>query len=87
MTCYIISFDLVKKGDYEELYKSIKSYKKWAHITESTWSIVTDNTAEQIVDDLKKFMDPEDILFVIKSGEEADWFNVFCKDEWLYHNL
>jgi len=87
MNCYLISFDLVKNRDYEELYQAIKSYKPWAHITESTWAIITNNTVKEIRDNLKKYIDSDDRLFVIKSGEEADWYNVLCKDEWLYDNL
>ena len=40
MTSMIIEYDLRSPGrNYDELYKAIKSYGVWAHITESTWFI------------------------------------------------
>ena len=87
MACYIISYDLVKERDYEELYKAIKSYGTYAHITESTWAIVTNNKATQIKDKLQKCMDSNDRIFVIRSGREAAWNNVLCMDDWLTKNL
>ena len=87
MTCYIISYDLVKKRDYEKLYDAIKSYDDYAHITESTWAIVTSDKATKIRDNLLKHVDSDDRIFVIKSGKEAAWRNVLCKDKWLQDNL
>lgn len=87
MKCYIISYDLRKKRDYESLYKAIKSYSRWAHITESTWAVVTARTAVQIRDHLSESMDHDDRLFVVRSGTEAAWRNVKCRNEWLKDNL
>lgn len=87
MTCYIISYDLRKSRDYESLYKEIKSYSKWAQITESTWAVVTTKSAKEIRDHLASVMDGDDRLFVVKSGVEAAWRNSRCKNEWLKENL
>lgn len=87
MTCYIISYDLVKERKYEELYAAIESYGTWAKITESTWAIVTDNTAIQVRDKLIGTIDGDDKLIVIKSGVEAAWRNISCSNEWLQKNL
>jgi hypothetical protein len=87
MTCYIISYDLRGERDYEPLYEAIRSYKTWAHITESTWAIVTTKTAVQVRDHLSSVMDQDDRLFVVKSGVEAAWIKVICKSEWLKGNL
>lgn len=87
MTCYIISYDLRRKRDYEVLYDAIKSYGTWAHITESTWAIVTTKTAVEVRDHLVSVMDSDDVLFVVKSGSEAAWINVICKHEWLKEHL
>ena len=87
MTCYLISYDLRKKKDYESLYKAIKAYSGWAHILESTWAVTTNLSAKQVRDDLKKHIDSDDGLFVLKSGVEAAWVRVNCKDEWLKENL
>lgn len=88
MTCYIVSYDLVGKNkDYEALYTAIKNYGGWAHISESTWAVVTDNSAVEVRDALKRCLDSDDRIFVIKSGVEAAWSNVICNNEWLKDNL
>lgn len=89
MTCYIISYDLRAPGrNYEQLYAAIQSYEKWAHINESMWAIVTNgSSAVGIRDNLTRFLDSNDRLFVIKSGVEAAWRNSICKNEWLKGNL
>lgn len=87
MACYIISYDLRRDRDYEALYKAIKSYDTWGHILESTWAIVTEKSATEIREYLRKFTDSDDGLFVVKSGSEAAWVNVICKNQWLKNNL
>ncbi len=88
MACYIISYDLKGAGrNYEGLYDAIKAYGTWAHINESLWAVVTSNSAVQVRADILKHIDGNDSLFVIKSGLEAAWNNVICKNEWLKENL
>ena len=87
MACYIISYDLRRNRDYESLYEAIKTYSKWARVTESTWAVVTTKSAVEIRDHLSSVMDGDDRLFVIKSGTEAAWRNSICRNEWLKENL
>jgi hypothetical protein len=88
MTCYIISYDLrAPTRNYEQLYAAIKAYGKWAHINESVWAVVTDTNAVGVRDNLARYLDANDRLFVIKSGLEAAWKNSMCKNEWLKGNL
>jgi hypothetical protein len=87
MACYIISYDLVKARDYEALYKAIKDYGTWAHVHDSVWAVVTTSTAVEIRDYLQRYVDSDDRIFVIKSGSEAAWRGVLCKNEWLKDNL
>lgn len=87
MSCYIISYDLRNKRDYESLYEAIKSYGTWAHVTESTWAVVTSQKAKEVRDFLSESLDDDDRIFVVKSGVEAAWRHVICRDEWLKENL
>lgn len=87
MRCYIIVYDLIKGGNYLQLHNAIKAYGTWAKITESTWAIVTTESAQQIRDNLLKCMDRNDRLFVIKSGGEAAWLKVGCTNDWLQKYL
>jgi hypothetical protein len=87
MATFIISYDLRKERDYEELYKAIRSFETYARITDSTWAVVTTETTVQVRAFLKKHLDKDDRLFIIKSGVGAAWSNVKCKNEWLKKNL
>ena len=85
--CYIISYDLVEGGDYNALYKAIQNYEAWAHITKSTWAVLTEDSAEVIRDHLSGYLPDGSRLFVVRSGVEAAWRNVFCRSEWLKRSL
>ena len=72
MARYIITYDLSSPGrNYEALYDRIKSYDRWAHITESSWAIVTQKSAAEIRDHLGEVLDSNDKLLVGKLGTSA----------------
>lgn len=83
MTTYIVSYDLVGNKNYNDLYDELKAKKAWAKITESTWGVVSDESAKELRDRLLRVMDEDDRLFIVKSGVEAAWSNSKCKNEWL----
>lgn len=87
MKCYIITYDLVNQGNYTKLHSLLKDYGTWAKITESTWAVVTKQSAKEVRANLRNVLDYDDRLFVIKSGGEAAWKNVICKNEWLKKHL
>lgn len=87
MDCYIISYDMGKGGDYTPLIEAIKKYGTWAHITESTWAVVTNKAHDEVRDDIGQYLPEDSRLFVVKSGKTAAWRNVFCRNEWLKENL
>lgn len=87
MKCYIITYDLRFQRNYESLWDAIKTYNKWGKITESTWAILTEQSATEIRNYLTQFMDNDDRLFVVKSGGEAAWRNAMANNDWLKENL
>jgi len=82
LRCYIICYDVAEGGDYRVI-EAIKEYGTWAHITQSTWAIVTDQRPKQIRDNLISLMPDESRLFVIRSGSFAAWRNVMARNVWL----
>lgn len=87
MQTYIISYDMAEGGDDEDLHEAIQSYEIWAHITDSTWAVVTEDNAKEVRDHLSVYLPQESRLIVVKSGIEAAWRNVFCRSEWLKRSL
>jgi hypothetical protein len=86
--CYIIIYDLRAPGrDYSSLYEAIKSYGTWGKISESSWAVVTTENSISIRDFLLSYVDANDRLMVIKSGQEAAWNNAIAKNDWLQINL
>lgn len=71
---YLINYDLKNPGrNYDELIQAIKAYGTWANICRSCWSIKTEQTATQIRDNLKQYIDPNDILFVCDYNNWASY--------------
>ncbi len=87
MAAYIISYDLVNKRNYDELYESIKSFGKWARVVESTWVITSEKSCTEVRDELLNHMDSDDRLFVAESSGVGAWKNARCSNEWLKNNL
>lgn len=88
MSSMIVEYDLRQPGrDYDALYNAIKGYGTWAHVTESTWLIKTDETCAQVRDKLMELMDNNDRLFVGKLSGTAAWRNTICKSQFLKDNL
>ena len=84
MQTYIISYDMAWGGDYDALHEAIKSYGAWAHITESTWAVLTECSAQMIAHHLSGYLPDGSRLFVVRSGNEAAWqYLQNSSDEWL----
>lgn len=88
MTSMVIEYDLCTPGrNYDDLYATIKSYSQWAHLTESTWFIKTDESCAQVRDRLMSVMDSNDRLFVGELTGIAAWYNTICDSKYLLNNL
>ena len=84
---YLISYDLAEGGNYDELFKYIKSYGTWGHITESLWAIQSSKSATEIRDEVKKYLSEGSRLMVVKSANVAAWSNAMCTNDWLQKNI
>ncbi|KNY21703.1 hypothetical protein AKJ13_15835 [Methylobacterium sp. ARG-1] len=79
MATYIIGYDLNREGaNYSARNKALTDRIKelfptyWHHL-DSTWLVVSSYTAVQIRDDLGRFLDNNDELFVGTVGAPAAW--------------
>ena len=87
MATFIISYDIPKGNDYDGLIGRIKQYRTWAHLTESTWAIVSLESASDIRDALNSFIPEGGRLIVVQSANIAAWNNPMCSNEWLHKNI
>lgn len=85
---YLVAYELKQpREQYNELMRVLKSFDDWAQLLDSIWAIRTDLGAVEVRDRLWEVMDPDDGLFVLKSGREAAWQDVRCDNQWLKDNL
>lgn len=75
MPTYIIGYDLhpTKGETYTELIDAIKAYGTYWHHLDSTWLIVTQQTATQVRDNLWQHMKSDDQLLVAKTCGVGAW--------------
>ncbi|HLR00022.1 MAG TPA: hypothetical protein VK102_06560 [Sphingobacterium sp.] len=87
MKVYSISYDLSTPGtDYDALYEAIKQYR-WAHYLESTWWVATNDSANQIFNNIQPHIDDNDRILVIElKDNKAGWLPQEAWD-WLNNNL
>lgn len=84
----IVTYDLCKASkNYDDLYKYLKSFSVWAHITESTWFISTDKDCVTVRNEINKVTDSDDRVFVAELTGVAAWRNVICDSDYLKKNL
>lgn len=74
MPTYVVSYDLKTPGkNYDALISALQTYPNWWHHLGSTWCVVTPNTAAQVRDHLKRYIDQNDKLLVVRSAGEGAW--------------
>jgi hypothetical protein len=89
MTTYMVGYDLRAPGKkYDNLIAHLKTYSLWWHHLDSTWIIVTSDSATKVRDDCRAFIDSNDELLVAVISAPAAWwgFNE-AGSNWLKSNL
>ena len=78
----IVTYDLCNPGqNYAALIDRIKQYPKVSKVTESCWLISTTWSCAKVRDDLTRFMDTDDKIFVAALTGEAAWKNIICGND------
>jgi hypothetical protein len=86
MATYMIGYDIhpTKGETYDELIAALKKYGTWWHHLDSTWLIVTDDSASEVRDALKGHMKSDDQLLVLQTCGVGAWFGFNEKgSQWL----
>lgn len=82
MAVFCISYDL-KSDNYEPLINAIKSYGIWWHQSKSTWIIQSNQTAQQILNNLNSYIQTGDKILVIKA-QRAWWAVGHTEEEYTW---
>ena len=85
MAVYSVSYDLHRPGqNYTGLIDELKKSRNWWHYLESTWLIVTNETASQLWDRLSQHVDANDsVLVIVVRNDKGGWLP---KDAWDWIN-
>ena len=86
---YIVDFELRKPTQrYKELVEKIKQYPSYASLGEYAYLVETNASAIEIRNNLKEYIDGNDMLFVGKISAPAAWKG--CSDgvtQWINSKL
>lgn len=90
MPVHWVNYDLNKEGqDYTTLIDYLKSHQSWAKPLKSSFFVKTSLTAGQLRDGIKKHIDANDDIVVVKvTGESWATYGISSKvTEWMKKNL
>lgn len=90
MAVHWVNYDLNKSGqDYTKLIEYLKSHQSWAKPLKSSFFVKTTLTASQLRDGIKKHIDANDDVVVVKVDGQ-NWATYGLSDnlnKWLHDNL
>lgn len=73
----LITYDLHNPGrDYEDVIKSIKTARSWAHPQGSVWLIDTDSPPASWVQKIKNAGDANDEYLIVQLEHNCAWQNM-----------
>lgn len=73
MALYLLSYDLVKRRDYEKLWAELERFGA-LRVLESDWCLKHgDTSCEALRDHFRQFIDDDDRLFVSEVSDWASW--------------
>lgn len=86
MTTYAVSYDLIKRKDYASLWEELE--RLGAHRTQASyWLVNVNNTAKELHDHLKRFVDEDDKIWTSELTKNSWYSNAMAgTNEWIKNN-
>lgn len=86
MSTYTVSYDLIKRKDYQSLWDELN--RLGAHRTQASfWLVSVNNTARELHDHLKKFVDGDDRIWVSELTKNHYYANALAgTNDWISKN-
>jgi len=89
MAHFLVSYDLHRNRDYTRIINALKEQNA-ARILESVWFVSLSNSAGEVRDWLKGYIDNDDSIIVIELKQDSDWAGIRSQPkgiEWLQKNI
>lgn len=75
MVNYVVAYDLRRPGqNYPELIAYLETFPMHWHFQQSGWIVGPASSAYDLADDIKRFLDDRDLLFVQRLTEDSAWW-------------
>ena len=89
MTTYIVTFEVTDDSRKNALKEKLKTYGTFCPIHDNCWAIVSKQAPPQILSFLRESLVESDRIFVIRSGIQSAWQNIYGQknSEWLKERL
>jgi hypothetical protein len=88
MNVLLITYDLKKPGQgYADFHKVIKSYGAWARLSESSYTVQTDEEPTTVYNKLASHMDKNDQAYVVNLTRPWMGYGPQEVNEWLDQHL
>jgi len=85
---YLVTYDLHVRGqNYTDLLAKIKESAMWARLSESSYTIGTEKTPQQLFDYLKPGLDSNDQLYIVTITKPYIGVGTEEVNSWLENNL
>ena len=86
---YIVTFSVNSEESRNKVREELKKYSSYCPIHKYCWAVETDEKSTTIRDKIKAVLQPEESVFVIRSGTEAAWYNSYGEknNNWLKEKL
>jgi hypothetical protein len=87
MPLLLVTFDSDKPGqDYSDLLDQIKSYSN-VRLSKSSYAIITDKTPGVVCEEMKKYIDANDNLYIINLKRPYAGYGSELVTDWLKKEL
>ena len=87
MPLLLVTFDSDKPGqDYSDLLDQIKSYSN-VRLSESSYAIISDKTPDTVCEEMKKYIDTNDNLYIINLKRPYAGYGSELVTDWLKKEL
>ena len=87
MGVFLITYDLNNEDSRPNITGDIKKFKSWAKLSESSYAVNTNLSAEAVYNRMKKFLDADDNLYVIGLRKPLVGQGSIKVNKWLETNL
>lgn len=86
MSVHLVTYDLNKETTRPKIVDEVKK-TSWAKLSESSYAIDSNETADQVYARFKKFIDSNDQLYVVGLHKPWNGFGPTVVNDWLDSHL